>query len=394
MNWFTLIFATLIEGFSAFGRSSAISPFMEALYQDLSLSKVHISGAYSIGYLAAGLVVPFLGRIYDRIPLHYFLQGLIGLFGLIWLSFGSGLSALASHRFWCWIGLMLGFIGIRICIQAYGVVRSALIASERDRFRGWIAACSGLIIALMGSTCPYLCYQASQRVTWQSACLLFSGIWLLFLIPAQWAAKPMTLSVPPNGFQASWIGGSKVIVFYCVLFILGFKHFQESGIAFHLVPICREFGVDARLVSASFISITVLSIGVSFIAAPLFRHLGARFTLLVFLLADLGMLQGLYCISQQGMLTLFIVCSGIYWGINAILTPLVLPSLFNEKKPGALQGAAYAAMSLGSALGPFYFAWMEELYSYQMGLKLCWLVAFLMPLMGLFIKPASPSPEV
>ena len=393
MNWFTVIFATLIEGLSAFGRSSAISPFLGALCQDLSLSKVHISGAYSLGYLAAGLVLPFLGRIYDRVPLCYFLQGLSGLFGVIWLSFGWGLSALASHPFGCWIGLMLGFIGIRICIQAYGVVRSALIASGWNHCRGLVTACSALIIALIASVYPYFCYQASQRVTWQSACLLFGGLWLLFLIPARWTGKPITPSVPSKRFQASRIG-TKGILFYSILFILGFKHFQESGIAFHLVSMCKEFGVDARLVSASFISITVLSIGVSFIAPPLFRHLGARFILLVFLLSDLGMLYGLHCISKQGMLTLFIVCSGIYWGIHAILTPLVIPSLFNEKKLGALQGAAYAAMSLGSALGPFYFAWMEELYSYQMGLKLCLLIAFLMPLMGLFIKPTSSSPEV
>ena len=62
----TLTALTFLEGLSAFGRTSALSPFLPSLCSDLSLSITQISGAYMLANLTAGLLLPFVGKFYDR----------------------------------------------------------------------------------------------------------------------------------------------------------------------------------------------------------------------------------------------------------------------------------------------------------------------------------------
>ena len=64
---------TFLEGLSAFGRTSAFSPFLPSLCSDLSLSMTQIGGAYMLANLIAGLLLPSVGRSYDRCKLSYFI---------------------------------------------------------------------------------------------------------------------------------------------------------------------------------------------------------------------------------------------------------------------------------------------------------------------------------
>ena len=91
----------------------------------------------------------------------------------------------------------------------------------------------------------------------------------------------------------------------------------------------------------------------------------------LFLLSDAGMLYAVKHIDVSGMLWLFIACTGIYWGINNIIASMVIPALFGTNRIGALNGFAFGAVSLGSAVGSFFFGIMKDTASYKSALTFC-----------------------
>ena len=84
----TLVVLTLLEGFSFFGRTSALSPFLPSLCSDLSVSMTQISGAYMLANLIAGLLLPFVGKCYDRAGLADFVKAFVKIFGLSFAIIG------------------------------------------------------------------------------------------------------------------------------------------------------------------------------------------------------------------------------------------------------------------------------------------------------------------
>ena len=387
--WWTLAIVVLIESASMFGRSSALSPFLNPIRQDLSLSVTQISGMYSLGHIAAGFLLPYIGRWYDKTSLCGFMRFFVLLFAGTWMVLGLALIPLSNHNYFCWIILGTGFILIRLCIQTFHLINSAVLASEFNKHKKLAIGCSTLATTLVGASCPYICYTISQRINWHQAALVLGILWSVFLIPSGWLVKTKEhTSTQPIKTDKSLKQG---ILFYVVLFSLGFKHFQETGISFHLVPICTELGINIRYMLTGMFFITCVSLGITFFAGHIFSRWGWKTTLMLFALTDIGMLYGIHSMHQPGVLPILVVCAGLYWGINAILPPLVLPKMFSDKKLGALQGMAYSFMSMGSALGPFYFGWIKDVASYQTGLRWCIGIALLMPLVFFYLKPENPK---
>ena len=83
-----LVVLTFLEGFSFFGRTSALSPFLPSLCSDLSVSMTQISGAYMLANLIAGLLLPFIGKCYDRTGLADFVKAFVKIFGLSFAIIG------------------------------------------------------------------------------------------------------------------------------------------------------------------------------------------------------------------------------------------------------------------------------------------------------------------
>ena len=179
------------------------------------------------------------------------------------------------------------------------------------------------------------------------------------------------LSKTPKTATMQHAFGIDKVLFVFIWLTLFFRDAQNSGIAFHLVSMCRDFGVNAKTISAAFMPISLLAVGMTFLFGHYFKRLGSRMSLGLFLLSDVGMLYAVKHIDTDGMLWLFIACTGLYWGINNIIASMVIPVLFGVRRIGALNGFAFGALSLGSAVGPFFFSIMKDMTSYRSALTMC-----------------------
>ena len=448
----TLVVLTLLEGLSAFGRSSAFSPFLSSMCSDLSLSMTQISGAYMLANLVAGLCLPLVGRCYDRRELSYF----VFLFNLIcagsfvaiskldvgvagrrneyhpvglpkaiigqWIMQGLARVGITESMvlswllMFCFTGLVISFcgnfkikrriakgfifftvfqflstiftptcfsglyplailwiafIGIRISVQAYALAGRSVLATHFSQRRGLATGCVQLFLTVITASTPVICYNISQHWTWGSFFFVLGSSVLSIAIIIGDCLRGKKPSQPSEAvpIQRFFCGSRALFVFIWVM--LFFRNAQNSGIAFHLVPMCRDFGVNPKTVSAAFMPISLLAVGLTFLFGHCFKRIGVRSFLGLFLLSDAGMLYAVKHIDADGMLWLFIACTGIYWGINNIIASMVIPVLFGVRRIGFLNGFAFGAVSLGSAAGPFYFGVMKDAASYQSALTLC-----------------------
>ena len=267
--------------------------------------------------------------------------------------------------------LTCAFVCIRIAVQAYTLAGRSWLATHFPERRGFATGCVQLCVTMITASTPVICYQISQYWTWEVFFYALGGIWLIFkficpfFLPTNKPSKTLKTEAP---MQSSVAGRGLFVFIWLMLF---FRNAQNSGIAFHLVPMCRDFGVNAKMVSATFIPISLLAVGMTFLFGHYFKRLGSQMSLELFLLSDAGMLYAVKHIDASGMLWLFIACTGIYWGINNIIASMIIPALFGTNRIGALNGLAFGAVSLGSAFGPFFFSIMKDMTSYRSALTMC-----------------------
>ena len=305
----------------------------------------------------------------DYVPLRR-LKNLAVLFpGLFFL--------LCADTFPIWIVfaiLTCAFIGIRISVQAYALAGRSWLATHFSKRRGFATGCVQLCVTMITASTPVICYQISQCWTWTVFFCVLGNVWCIGLIVCTFLHdKPRTKRPPKTstfGAIRQFQNGNRFLFGFLWL-TLFFRNAQNSGIAFHLVPMCKDFGVNAKMVSAAFMPISLLAVGMTFLFGHYFKRIGSRMSLGLFLLSDAGMLYAVKHIDVSGMLWLFIACTGIYWGINNIIASMVIPALFGINRIGALNGFAFGAVSLGSAVGPFFFSIMKEATSYKSALTLC-----------------------
>ena len=83
-GWAIVALSALSMFFSGPGQTYSISIFIDYYIQDFSYSRSFVSGIYSVGTLAAGITLFFVGRAIDRLGQRLVMGGRRN-------SFGSGL---------------------------------------------------------------------------------------------------------------------------------------------------------------------------------------------------------------------------------------------------------------------------------------------------------------
>lgn len=267
--------------------------------------------------------------------------------------------------------LTFAFIGIRTAVQAYALAGRSWLATHFSKRRGFATGCVQLWVTTITASTPVICYQISQYCTCGMFFCALSAVWVMFRLVFCAFLPNKKLSKTPKTATMQHAFGIDKVLFVFIWLTLFFRDAQNSGIAFHLVSMCRDFGVNAKTISAAFMPISLLAVGMTFLFGHYFKRLGSRMSLGLFLLSDVGMLYAVKHIDTDGMLWLFIACTGLYWGINNIIASMVIPVLFGVRRIGALNGFAFGALSLGSAVGPFFFSIMKDVTSYKSALALC-----------------------
>lgn len=388
-GWIILGIITLFEGLSGFGRTSALSPFLKDLSHDLDLSIFQISIAYSLANLFAGLVLPYVGQSYDRCKTANFLRIYIIVFSGMFIAL-SMLKFMQFNSFINFCIFLLGFWGIRTAVHAYTVAGRSTTALWFDKKRGLATALSCFLLSTIASFMPWINYKLHEKYEWYQVWIVVGIIWgtvtfwfCNFIKDPKNRKAIKTVSTTENNEQNNFI---KRPIFWLIMLAIFFKEFQNTGIAFHLIPMSEAFGSKPEIITLCFIFISIVNSTVTFVFGHFFEKISVRLILLLFLIFDCCFLFCFKGAASTPLLCCFVVFCGTYWALNQIVNYLVIPKIFGTKSIGKLQGYASSFACLGSSSGPFMIGLIKATSSYQNALTFCIITSIILLSFGFIIK--------
>ena len=357
-RWVTAMsLAQLISWGSTYYTFSLLMPAIEV---DLGLSRVEVSGAFSVALLASGIAGVPVGRLIDAGRGRAVMAGGSLLAGLMLLSLSRVEGPTGLYAVWLLLGVAMAAtlyepafaILIRRWPQDY---RRSLIGMT---FLGGLASTvfiplSALLIGQLG---------------WRGTCVALGAMHLLLCLPIHLRMlageppgersggdDPASPSLPPRGPTLRTLAASPAF-----LLITGFLVAYmavTSALGAHMVPLMRERGVPsawAVAVPASIGAIQVIGRLVLFVFEG--RIDPRRFDRAIPLLLPAAVALLLAGGGSVGAALGFAVCFGVCNGLITIVKATSIAQYVSRERVAALTGLQQPPAALARALGPILLA--------------------------------------
>ncbi len=382
-GWVILAVGTVGMLASFPGQTAGVSVFTEHLSEATGLSRLQLALAYLIGTTSSGLLLPIGGRWID-------------VFGSRVVGFGAAIGLAATLSALSFVGPMdrtvglvvmsIGFGALRFCGQGLLTLSSRTMISQWfERRRGLVSSGSSAAFAFVFSLTPTMLFALVElsgfRWAWrQLAVGLAVGLGGLILMfyrstPEECGleidgGEPETAQAGPTGAVEGGQGAADPPAFtrdeavrdrrfWIVTLPIFSMSVVGTALTFHIIDLGNEVGLDESTIVLIFVPIALISIPITLVGGWL-----ADTVPIIGLAVAMGVLQVVMylTVGELGDPQWRLVAIGSWGassGLRAALMAAALPRLFGRRHLGAIAGAQMSALVIGSALGPFLFAWIE-----------------------------------
>jgi MFS family permease len=375
-GWVILVVGTLGMLASFPGQTAGVSVFTEHLSDATGLSRLQLATAYLIGTTTSGLFLPIGGRWVD-------------VFGSRVVAFGATIGLAATITSLSFVGpmstatgmvvLSVGFAFLRFCGQGLLTLSSRTMISQWfDRRRGLVSSGSSAAFAFVFSLTPTLLFALVElsgfRWAWRQLAiglvLLLGTMILVFyrntpessglLIdgegPLPSDAEPETLTNDPAYTRAEAIRDQR---FWIVTLPIFSMSVVGTALTFHIVDLGQEVGLSESTIVLIFVPIALISIPITLVSGWLADTIPILSLAVAMAVLQLVMYLTIGELGNPVLRIVAIVSWGASSGLRAALMAAAFPRIFGRTHLGAIAGAQMSALVIGSALGPFLFAWIE-----------------------------------
>lgn len=356
------------------GQTAGVSVFTEHLSLATGQSRLQLATAYLLGTTTSGLFLPLGGRWVD-------------LFGTRVVAFGATVGLAMTITAMSFVGPMGSVTGLVVMTIAFGFLRftgqglltlssRTMISQWFDRRRGLVSSVSSAAFAFVFSLTPALLFALVElsgfRWAWrQLAVGLLVGLGLL--IATLYRNRPEDCGLLIDGAGA--IGDEETEAptlhgatraealrdrrFWIVTLPIVSMSVVGTALTFHIVDLGSEVGLDERTMVRIFVPIAIISIPITLISGWLSDTVPIIALAVVMAVLQLAMYLTVGELGDPFWRIIAIVSWGCSSGLRAALMAAALPRLFGRAHLGAIAGAQMSALVIGSAFGPFLFAWIE-----------------------------------
>ncbi len=371
------------------GQTAGVGPFAEDLMANLDLSRLQLSFAYFGGTALSGLILPRIGRFFDR-----FGARLTGT--LVEVAFGLSLFYMAAcSTIYHWLtpgdkplpylalGLvMFGFFLIRFLGQGViAMTARAMLGKWFNRKRGLASAVSGSICGLFFSAAPLVLYMLVDALGWREAWLamglaLMLGVsslcWLLYRDNPEECGLMMDGEPPPPeptgptdpefNVRKEFTAPEAIRTYSFWVFTAAFSLMGifMTAIGFHAVDIAREAGRSTE----AFYQLYLWTVCVNIPTGLLIGWLSGRMRLKPLLMAmAAGMTLtavGMVYLSTAWGVVLYVITGGFSAAFFGTLMAVVYPRFFGRVHLGAISGWAMLSLVICSAVAPLIWSLSED----------------------------------
>jgi MFS family permease len=380
-GWLILVVTTLGIICSIPGQTMGIAVLTDTLIKKYSLSRTQISATYMLGTIASSLVLPFAGRLLDRLGAR--LMIVISCWGLglsiLILKLGADFSQWSQQHWpylqtWLALGcLWIAFLGLRHFGQGQlTMVSRTTLARWFESRRGLATALSGLLVSLGFGSAPYVLNLMQSTYSWQKMLyLLASLVFLMGLIgylfyrnDPESCGWQMEEGLKPRSSQGhdrlpqnkTLQEARQSVTFWIFNVGLMLHALAITAITFHISALGRNLNLTRDEAFAIFLPLAVTSTLTNMVAGYLADRISIKWHLVVMQAA-----MGIGILSCQALDTtwgygLTIGGLGIAGGNFVCLLGVVWPKLFGREHLGAINGFNMGCIVFGSALGPYLYS--------------------------------------
>lgn len=431
-GWAILVASILGVLTSIPGQTIGVSVFTDHLIAATGLSRLQLANAYLVGTLTSGCLLPFGGKLLDRLGARQIVVlAAVGLgITLCYLAGCDRLSRFLSHLLpfgakpIAAVLLVLGFVSLRFCGQGMLTMTSrTTLGKWFERRRGQVSGLEGIFVAFGFAIAPYWLSKAIAAVGWRGTWLILAAIiglgmssvgWLLFRDnpeecnlsmdgePASGLDRAISHTVdgqindqrqqpaePLWGLTRRQAMGT--VIFWAATLAFAAQALSVTGITFHIVSIGAESGLAEPDIVKIFVPKAVFSTAVGFVIGLLCDRIRLQFIFMFMMVFQAMGIAAMANLAIPGMFALAVVGLGVSMGCFATLTTVVLPRFFGRAHLGAISGVQMMMIVIGSAIGPSLLANFEAVTgSYAGGLYTCCLFAPVVIFLMTFAKaPAA-----
>ncbi len=360
---------------SAPGQSFSVAAFVDPMLVDLNLLRTNYSVAYMVATLIGGCVLPFVGRLVDRVGARIVLP--IAAAGLgascAWMSQLNGP-----------IGLYIGFTMIRCLGQgSLTLIANWIIGEWFHDYRGraaGICAVGGTLSVLIVPQVNNLLIEAyGWRETWMilgitvCVCLVLPAAFLLRdrpeplgLLP-DWKFKIASATttidqtaegraanfLPPENETSFTVGEAlRCSAFWKVASVVATVSLVGTGLIFHQVSILADSGVSRDMALASLGVQAFAATFSTLLAGYLIDRMEVRYVLACSMLLEILALLLLLFLPSSSWTFVYSALLGLHGGIIRSAGSMVWIIYFGRKFQGSIQGISMSIMVLAAAFGP------------------------------------------
>lgn len=415
------------------GQTIGVSVFTDRLIEATGLSRLGLSNAYLVGTLTSGCLLPFGGKLLDRLGARrVVVLASVGLgLTLCYLTVCDRLSRLLSTQLplsspaIAAVLLVFGFISLRFCGQGMLTMTSrTMLGKWFERGRGRVSGIEGIFVAFGFSIAPKFFSVVIAQFGWRGTWLLLAAVvglgmstigWLLFRdnpeacglrmdgdpasgSPASELSEEPDLSRPePSGAVNQMWGVTRkqalgTLAFWAVTLAFAAQALSITGITFHIVSIGAESGIaEANMVNI-FLPIAAVSTVVGFVVGLVCDRVRLQFIFMFMMVAQAMGIAAIANLSIPWMIRPATIGLGISGGCFGTLTTVVLPRFFGRAHLGAISGVQMMMVVIASAIGPSLLANVEAVTgSYRGALYACCLFAPVVIILMAFVRSPGPA---
>lgn len=345
------LFAALFFVFGSGYNTAGV--FVDPLTRHFGWTRAQVSLLQTVLALSAGLTVPPVGWLLDKIEARMVIGVGAALAGTGFLMAGTvdGFGPMV---------IAYGLLGVGI--GAATVLPASLVISnwfEEQRALAMGIAMSGTSIGGMVMT-----FVASRTIAsggWRLGYLILALPMFLVVIPLVAAfvrtrpphsrgANSANATSELEGLEIAQALRSKSFWFVAVAQFLSAS--AIAGTNLHAVPYLTGIGYSPARAALTLSMVLGLAAAGKLAMGFMADRIGARVALALGLVLAAGGLAILQLASKTGMLAAFIIFYGLGWGVPFVLLPVVLAEAVGLKRLGSLLGLMGVFTTLGGASGP------------------------------------------
>ena len=419
-GWMILIWSTMGILMSIPGQTMGVSVFTESLLDALQLTRDQLSIAYMSGTIGSAFLLPWMGRLYDKIgvrPIGIIASVGLGLI-LVYLSQVDRIVRFIQKDpsiYVTFIFIFFGFLLLRFTGQGIlTMISRNMMMKWFERRRGLATGFSNVFVSLGFSIAPLILDSLIVSYSWRMAWILVAvvaGIIFPIIVFVFFRDNPEEVGLKPDGDykmssrrQKYFFAVKKQFVlkeairsypFWIFSLILAMQGLYITGFTFHVISIFEEAGLDKETAISIFQPIAILAVFITLGSSALADIIPLKYLLWLKGIGALLSTFGLIFLGKFGLAYyILIVGTGIMSGLFAVLSSVTWPRFYGTKHLGAISSQSVMMVVFGSAIGPILFSSsLTHFGSYGPSSWLCFGVFGLITIAGIWAENPQKSIE-